>query len=313
LPKWPIAHRTVGSSGGVPTRWWSAEEYDGLTRWLQAHQLPAPQVVARDVPISAPHRGTQSGIVTWAESFWVDVPLTTDWHLALRIMADPESARAVIAELRVFPYEGELTPFGGGRWSAEVLGYRTVVPKGGLGMNVIRKITMGRALGAVRSRLSLYRRDAEEEEREKQQAEAAGRPWKPLPHLSAGIGAALVQLAYATLPAMARRPQQAKKARGGRGRPPLSDRHYAELARDYVALVRLKSRAPIRELAARRNESRATIRSALHRARRRQFLTSDARQGVVGKPELTAAARTALHHQYRGQRHGKGTRHSKSR
>ena len=178
---------------------------------------------------------------------WVETPLGDDWVVAVRIL--PQDGQPVVGELRVFPSEPG-RPVYGGRWSAEVLGDKAKVPRGGLTARLLREVRIGESL---RFFTSGFR------DRHKSWLELIG-IW---PQGRRGY----------TLPST-----RNVSRLGRRGKP---DIFYANIAKDYVKRVIAGSRSPVKEMAKARRFPPENMRDMVHEARRRGLLTSG-KQGKLG-------------------------------
>src|SRR5207244_4410659 len=124
-----------------------------------------------------------------------------------------KDARAIVAEVRVFPYEDEhRLP---GQWSGVWVG-RAKVPSAGLTTRLLRRLRLGHDVHS-------------------------------LPQIVGNLKDQAPQLRHVfDLPVdILLAPPPPRSSAGGRGRPRLPDRQYAELAAAYAAAVARGSTTPI--------------------------------------------------------------------
>ena len=166
-----------------------------------------------------------------------------------------------MAEVRIFP--NEANRLHRGRWSAEVLGVKAKVPRGGIKARLLRKVPLGEHLRFA----GQFLREVREQ--------YGDLPFKPDRSFRARGFVA---------------PEKTNGMRAGRkGR---SDIFYARLARDYVKAIERGSKRPVEKIAKARNLPKERVRDMLHAARKRGLLTRGFRGHSVG--ELTEKGRKLL-------------------
>ena len=209
---------------------------------------------------------------TEEQELWLEAELDPLWMVAYRLAVAGETARAV--EVRVFPNEwggverDEMdTSRKGGRWSMKTSGRDNKTPTQGISRQLLRSIPLGHD---VRSLDAMIR----------QQSRIPEMVETLLGHL--GV----------TRFTKGRDGRQGG-TKGGRGRPPLLDREYLQVAKHYDAATRKKSRHPARDAAEQLKLTRTTVRARLNRARALGFLEDAGGKGCIGG-RLTDAGRRAL-------------------
>ena len=267
-----------GYSSTPGDRWLPEQYYEWALPWLRKR---GAEPDLWDVTL-ARGQSRWTGKLVRSKNIWTTSQLDENWLAAYRLVKDP-SGRPVIGEVRVFPTEpwtlddlneGRVKPqefkpaFLQGEWLAAFLGYRAPAPRGGLGASVLRKITTREILRSL-------------EETIRSSAEA------PAP--SGGFASEWLKEKWST--SSPRRPVRTKGTRPGR--PGYPDLQYAKLADLYVALLRSGNRKPVLTIARRLRLRPTTVRSRLHEARQRGFLTSAGKQGVT-LGDLTDRARQLL-------------------
>lgn len=160
---------------------------------------------------------------------WAEVPLGP-WRVAYR--AGLDGRRVVISEIRIYPGEAGQPP---GRWSADELGALAPTPAGGITARLLRQINVGKHAAAI----SQFRTEDV---------------------------ARLLDRGHVVPKARA---IHVSPRRSTRGRPPLPDSFYLELAKRYSALCGAGETAPIVTIARERSLPASSIRSAIARCRQR--------------------------------------------
>jgi hypothetical protein len=208
--------------------------------------------------------------ITIAEA-WLEVSLgrrlgrifVGEWTAAFRLAV--QNGQVVVAELRLFPFEGAKTDLdlqqgAAGTWSGEILGMKAHVPRGGITARLLRRIPFNRIREVVERCVKFAVKE---------------------------YGSAIVGLPFSdwkgkTIPEETRR----------RGRPGWPDHFYARLARRYATLVRKGRANPVAELSKALHIPHPQIRDAIKRAREKGFLT----EGLPGRAggELTPKASELL-------------------
>lgn len=224
------------------------------TTWAMLCQMkkaskPVLRGSARQIPTQ--HECDSCGKVLDAlrlDDLWVEQDLTSEWRVALRLVS--EHGRPVVGEARVFPIESRTQ--GPGRWSAEEKGSKAAAPAGGLPTEILRRVKLGIAHETFPAVMRYQARHLKDD------------PFDIMGLDSIGISRAAVD---------------SPKRPGRRGQ---SDLFYAELARDYVALVENGERAPVQELAARRHYSPGTVSLQIYDARHARGVLSESPRGKAG-------------------------------
>jgi hypothetical protein len=202
---------------------------------------------------------SRSGLVV-AGQVWLVVPIDREWMAASRLAV--QDGQLVVAEVRVFPRENRKKAVPG-RWSADVLGTKAPVPRGGVTARVLRRVRVAEHSKRTQEVVDSLVKDSG--------------PWLFEPDRSLG--------ALGLMPSDQARPRPARKA----GRP---DQFYAKLAADYVQRIQGGARHPIKAMAGRRRVRAQTMRDWIHEARARGLLTAGA-QGRAGG-QLTPLADRVL-------------------
>jgi hypothetical protein len=196
---------------------------------------------------------------------WFEVPLDDAWIAAYRLVQVDDEI--VTAEVRVFPYERGRD--NGGEWSAERLGARAPVPRGGLPARTLRNVKIDTHLRAAADQLGALRKKL-------------------------GMETTAMILSNRGFAGDVEHPR-----RGRPGPEPTSDLFYARLAAEYVRLVKGKgSRRPVRELyewlrVQHLHYNESSVTGLLDKARNRGLLTRPPKRGTPGG-DLTPYARELL-------------------
>lgn len=219
------------------------------------------------------------------EDLWVEMALPTDaaWTVAYRVIV--QNARAVVAEVRVFPSESDIPDREPGSWHGEWLGRKARVPAGGLSTRALRSIRLGHdvhSLGQVIEQM------------------------KQKPHLRRLLDPQHGWLGAIGLTETMTTDRQRSTVLG-RGRPALPSSEYAALAAAYVAAVTGGSRQPVLDVANQFTLPASRVRARIHTARRLGLLDRGSPGSAGGT--LTPAARRLLRQTKRKEgRHGKKKR-----
>jgi hypothetical protein len=173
------------------------------------------------------------------EDAWVEARLAQDsrWVAAYRLSA--QDGAVVVSELRLFPHDPTRPDGEPGEWSAQLLGGRAPVPRGGIYAQLVRAVKIGE-----------HQRYANE----------VLRRWPQIAPIADAIARLGVAVTAPPTP-----------ARGGR--PRKTDQYFAALARDYVRALGRGSARPVTEMAEARGIKPGAIRDAIHTARERGLLT----------------------------------------
>ena len=222
-------------------------------------RVPDGVRLCRQLGVATDRVLTRSGGVV-AGQVWLEVPIDSEWLSASRLVV--EDGQLVVSEIRIFPREsgGHRVP---GRWSADVLGTRATVPRGGLTARTVRSVRL---------------------------SEHATHTRKVLAWLQRTYGDQLFQNGR-SLGEMGLRPPDRVRPRPSRntGKP---DAFYATLAGEYSEMVSRGERQPIRALAEQQDVRPATLRDWIHEARVRGLLTKGTRGRASG--QLTPLAHRVL-------------------
>ena len=215
--------------------------------------------LAKTLGVSEDRLVTESGRVK-AGQIWIEASIDQRWRAAARLVV--QQGDVVVGEIRVFPREtrGGRAP---GRWSADVLGARARVPRGGLTAQTLRAVRLGGHVTQARDVLAWI-------------VKRHGRKLFAPGHSLGELG---------LLPPDQARPRRARNA----GRP---DRFYARLAATYAGLVSRGVRHPIKDMAKRRRVEPPTVRDWIREARVRGLLTTGTRGRASG--QLTPFAQRVL-------------------
>ena len=206
---------------------------------------------------------------------WLETTLGDDWMVAYRLHVRGESAE--VAEVRVFPNETHLKGRTGGHWSVDQLGEQARVPKGGVSARLLKTVRLGynvRALDAI----------MEHQAKDHPGAFDRGMPFD-----------------LARLTPHTRGRDSRRGTAGGRGRPPLPDKVYADVAGRFAAAFTSGSKSPTADVARELGLSHATVRGRLQVARDNGLLTRAGKKGCLGG-ELTPRGRKAWSALRRGRK-----------
>jgi len=102
------------------------------------------------------YRHVQRGSDQPEDEVWVEIRLDADW--VATYLVEPEDGQAVIAELRVLPYEDDMERkalLGPGQWSSRS------VPPGGVPLEKLRSLPTEDILEVARDRLAQWSSEAE--------------------------------------------------------------------------------------------------------------------------------------------------------
>jgi hypothetical protein len=150
--------------------------------WLSEAGVPVDPDWARalgvpEVPAAARALALGKLAFVHRQNQWVSVPLDAHWVAAYRITV--QDGAVVVGEVRVFPREEDRWSLPG-TWSAEVLGIKAPVPRGGITSRLLRRVRVG---AHHRIADAVLRRDADWVPMplalERQRPPGAGRPRKP--------------------------------------------------------------------------------------------------------------------------------------
>lgn len=184
------------------------------------------------------------GLVNVANA-WVEMPLGVGWVAALRLTL--QHGTLVVAEIRVFPDEPKRPHLG--RWSAEWRGSAAPVPRGGLRMRLLRKLSWGPSIDWTRRVASGFRKTASPE------------------MLATYFGEETI------------RPQRRKGPRIGR--PPVADEFVAKVAKAYVEVLQPGTR-PNKAVGSLLGLKASRVATLIFEARRRGFLSPALNKGQAG-------------------------------
>ena len=192
-------------------------------------------------------------------SVWLVKALDTQWLVAYRLVA--QGGSLVVAELRVYPNEGQLEA---GRWSGRLAGLKATVPPGGLTARTHHKAKVGADVGQA------------------------------LPKYLAQLARERPDL-YAYVQGLGVPSTAARRSRRGR-----SNRQIAEVAATYVRALERRSPHPIQDAARTHRLSPATVSQIIYTARHQlHFLTPAVRGEARGR--LTTEGQRALKKERRVQ------------
>ena len=200
---------------------------------------------------------------------WFILPLKGGWRVAYRLF--PREGRPVVAELRVYPYAGDLPGLKPGDWAVELLGFEAEVPGDGITASLLNEqVVLGQHVFEIFPRALRRTRD--------------GVGSTPVRDRDGNV----ITLYDALLGGFGFDPGVKTRRRGPKG---WSDLEYATLAQEYLDRLRA-SRSPVKDLAEARGMSEVGARAAVHRARNRGLLSRQ-KQGRAGG-ELTPRAKALL-------------------
>jgi hypothetical protein len=201
------------------------------------------------LPASNPLRQVASVLhaygTTVVADAWVETSLGSDWVAALRLTL--QRGTLVIAEVRVFPDEPKRRHLG--RWSAEWRGSAAPVPKGGLRMRLLRKLSWGPPMEWARHAAAAFRKTSTPE------------------MFAAFYGEETI------------RPPRGKEPRPGR--PPMADEYVAKVAKAYAEALKPGTR-PNKKVAADLAISPGRVATIVFEARKRGFLSPARYRGQPG-------------------------------
>jgi transposase-like protein len=201
---------------------------------------------------------------------WFIVPLKGGWRVAYRLF--PRDGRPFVAEMRVYPYEGDLPGLNPGEWAVELRGLEADVPESGITSSLLNdQIALGRHVFDDFPASLRTARDG-----------AVGR--MPLT-----VGGRITTLYDSLLGGLGFNPDVKPRRRGPAG---WSDSEYVRLAQQYLERCKAGSRSPVKDLAKAHGMTEVAARAALHRARQRGLLSRQ-KQGKAGG-ELTPRAKNLL-------------------
>jgi hypothetical protein len=216
---------------------------------------------------------TRGDVVT--NELWYEADLG-DWVAAWRLL--PQGGRMVFGELRLFPNEPRRKA---GRWSADRLGDRAQVPRGGITVRELRQLVLdiGRHRGQARAEVGRW--VANEERRQRPLGDPFGPEGLFARH---GLSKAFVDQARGEVIGfdMHLPPRRMRR----------DDRFYAEMAAAYAEAVAAGNNRPIDTIAEALGRSRNTVKDVIREARARGLLTETTHGRAGGR--LTAKAKRLL-------------------
>ncbi len=192
------------------------------------------------------------GVLVSTDEAWVESTFADGWIAAYRMLV--QDGVPVIAEMRVFPDEPARDPTG--RWSAEYLGMRATVPKGGITARLVRRIRPGEHYQAACSRVHGVGK-----------GKRAGRRWE----------------SYQS---------NLRNNLSGRGRKRKPDTFFLKYAADYANAFKEDPTNPVEAVSLKRGLSREKVRAMIWQCRQRKLLDPV----IQGRPggDLTPYARRLL-------------------
>lgn len=193
---------------------------------------------------------------------WLIVRVRDEWRIAYRLV--PRDGRPLVAEVRVYPLQGDLPDLKPGQWAVELLGHEAEIPGNGITAGLLKdELIPGKHIYELLPRL-LQRKPRDNQVRQMLHC------W-------------LTELGY-NLNARPHAPR-----RGPKG---WSDEEYAELAAAYVERCQADTRSPVLDVAEEFGMTPNAFRAALWRARKRGLLTRTTAGRAGG--ELTPRAKPLL-------------------
>lgn len=250
---------------------------------------PRPGIVVspKKVPLSDAQAAAMNlppGAEVEVVHIWFIVVLKGGWRVAYRLF--PREGRPVVAEMRIYPYEGDLPDLEAAEWAVKLRGFDAEVPGNGITSSLLyEQVAIGRhVFDDFPASLRNFRDGG-------------------LGKTQVKVGGRITTLYDALLGGLGFDPEVKPRLRGPSG---WSDAEYVRLAQQYLERCKAGSRSPVKDLAKAHGMTEVAARAALHRARQRGLLSRQ-KQGKAGG-ELTPRAKTLLRKLRGKQDDRKGTK-----